>query len=40
MRGAERDGPLVTDLASEGIGLGKAQMMGMAGGTAADDTGL
>jgi len=40
MCGTERDGPFVTDFASEGTWLGKTQMMGMAGGTATDYAGL
>ena len=40
MRGAEGDHPLVTDLAAEGPGLGKAQVMGMAGSAATDETRL
>ena len=40
MRGAEGHNPLVADLAAEGPGLGKAQVMGMARAAAADETGL
>ena len=40
MRGAEGHYPFVTDLAAEGPGLGKAQVMGMAGSAATDETRL
>ncbi len=40
MRGAEGNHPFITDLAAEGPGLGKSQMMGMAGSAATDETRL
>ena len=40
MTAAERDGEFVADLAGERPALGKAQVMGIARLTAADDAGL